>query len=168
MNVIGNIGEKMKLSVNYNTEASFDFENQMKLEYTGNEDEIIRKIEAGNVTLPLTGTLIKGSQSLFGIKTQLQFGRLGVTSIFSQQKGQASTIDVPPGGGQITNFDIPGDQYEANRHFFISQYFREHYDQAVSQLPTILSPITINKIEVWITQVNFNSQDQTRNLVAIS
>jgi len=167
MNVIGNIGEKMKLSVNYNTEASFDFENQMKLEYTGNEDEIIRKIEAGNVTLPLTGTLIKGSQSLFGIKTQLQFGRLGVTSIFSQQKGQASTIDVPPGGGQITNFDIPGDQYEANRHFFISQYFREHYDQAVSQLPTILSPITINKIEVWITQVNFNSQDQTRNLVAM-
>jgi len=167
MNVIGNIGEKMKLSVNYNTEASFDFENQMKLEYTGYEDEIIRKIEAGNVTLPLTGTLIKGSQSLFGIKTQLQFGRLGVTTIFSQQKGQASTINVPPGGGQVTNFDIDGDQYEANRHFYISQYFREHYDEAVSKLPTIVSPISITKIEVWITQVNFNSQDQTRNLVAM-
>ncbi len=167
MNVIGNIGDKLKLSVNYNTEASFDFENQMKLEYTGYEDEIIRKIEAGNVSLPLNSTLITGSQSLFGIKTQLQFGRMAVTSIFSQQKGQASTINVPPGGGQITNFEIPADQYEANRHFYIAQYFREHYDEALSRLPTIVTPINITKIEVWVTQVNFNTTDNTRNLVAL-
>jgi cell surface protein SprA len=167
MNVIGNIGDKMKLSVNYNTEASFDFENKMKLEYTGYEDEIIRKIEAGNVSLPLTGSLIQGSQSLFGIKTQLQFGRLAVTTIFSQQKGQASTINVPPGGGQTNNFDIQCDQYEANRHFFIAQYFRDHYDESLSQLPTILSSISITKMEVWLTQVNFNSQDNTRNLIAM-
>ena len=167
MNVIGNIGEKMKLSVNYNTEASFDFENQMKLEYTGYEDEIIRKIEAGNVSLPLTGSLIRGSQSLFGIKTQLQFGKLGVTTIFSQQKGQASTINVPPGGGQITNFEIESDQYEENRHFFISQYFYDNYDKSLAQLPTILSATSITKIEVWVTQTNFNSSDNTRDLVAL-
>ena len=167
MNVIGNIGEKMKLSVNYNTEASFDFENQMKLEYTGYDDEIIRKIEAGNVSLPLTGSLIRGSQSLFGIKTQLQFGRLGVTSIFSQQKGQASTINVPPGGGQLTQFEIECDQYEENRHFFISQYFYDNYDKALADLPTIRSNINISKIEVWVTQTNFNANDNTRDLVAL-
>jgi len=99
MNVVGNIGEKLKLTINYNTEASFDFENKMKLEYTGLEDEIIKKIEAGNVSLPLNGSLIQGSQSLFGIKTQLQFGKLKVTTVVSQQEGQSSTIDVPPGGG---------------------------------------------------------------------
>ncbi|HNR20767.1 MAG TPA: cell surface protein SprA [Bacteroidia bacterium] len=166
MNVIGNIGEKLKLTTNYNTEASFDFENQMKLEYTGNEDDIIRKIEAGNVTLPLNSTLIQGSQSLFGIKTQLQFGRLGVTTVFSQQKGQASTIEVPPGGGQVQNFEIEGDQYEADQHFFISQYFYDHYDEALAKLPLINSPIQITKLEVYVTQVNFNSTDVTRNVVA--
>lgn len=166
MNVVGNIGEKLKITTSYNTEASFDFENQMKLEYTGYEDEIIRKIEAGNVNLPLTSTLITGSQSLFGIKTQLQFGRLGVTSIFSQQKGQASTVNVPPGGGQLTQFEIPGDQYEANRHFFIGQYFYDNYDNALKNLPVISSQINITKIEVWVTEVTFNSADATRNLVA--
>lgn len=166
MNVIGNIGEKLKLTTNYNTEASFDFENQMKLEYTGNEDDIIRKIEAGNVTLPLNSTLIQGSQSLFGVKTQLQFGRLGVTTVFSQQKGQASTIEVPPGGGQVQNFEIEGDQYEADQHFFISQYFYDHYDEALAKLPLINSPIQITKLEVYVTQVNFNSTDVTRNVVA--
>ena len=97
MNVIGNIGDKLKVTTNYNTEASFDFENQIKLEYTGHEDEIIQKIEAGNVSLPLSTQLITGSQSLFGIKTKLKFGRLTVTSILSQQKGKSSSIEVKGG-----------------------------------------------------------------------
>src|SRR5690606_30468359 len=114
-----------RITTNYNTEATFDFENQMKLEYTGYEDEIIQKIEAGNVTLPLAGTLITGSQSLFGIKTALKFGRLTVTSIFSQQKGKTSTIQVT-GGAQTNTFDIPADQYEANRHYFVADYFKDN------------------------------------------
>lgn len=103
MNVIGNIGEKLKITTNYNTEASFDFENQIKLEYTGYEDEIIQKLEAGNVSLPLNTQLIQGSQSLFGLKTQLKFGKLTVTSILTQQKGKASNIEVK-GGATTTNF----------------------------------------------------------------
>ena len=83
MNVIGKIGDKLKLTTNFNTESTFDFENQMKLEYTGYEDDIIKKIEVGNVSLPLNGTLITGSQSLFGLKTQLQFGRTTITGIIS-------------------------------------------------------------------------------------
>ncbi len=165
MSVIGNIGEKMKLQVNYNTEASFDFENKMKLEYTGKEDEIIQKLEAGNVTLPLAGSLIQGSQSLFGIKSQLKFGRMKVTTVFSQQKGQRSTINVPPGGGQITNFEIMADQYEANRHFFLAQYFRENYDRALSNLPVILSNYTITKIEVWKTNRSARNESN-RDIVA--
>ncbi len=165
MSVIGNIGEKLKLSTNYNTEASFDFENKLKLEYTGSEDEIIKKIEAGNVTLPLTGSLIQGSQSLFGIKTQLQFGRLTVTSVFSQQKGKNSTIDVK-GGATITPFDIQADQYESNKHFFLSQYFGDHYDQALAALPFINSQVNITKLEVWVTNVN-NTTIDNRSVVAL-
>ncbi|HMT27823.1 MAG TPA: cell surface protein SprA, partial [Bacteroidia bacterium] len=165
MNVVGNIGEKMKLTTNYNTEASFDFENKMKLEYTGYEDEIIKKIEAGNVTLPLSGSLIQGSQSLFGIKAQLQFGRLKVTTVISQQEGQSSTIDVPPGGGQISNFEIVADQYEANKHYFLANYFKDNYDAALKNLPVINSPINISKLEVWITNKN-SSTENTRDIVA--
>ncbi len=163
MNVTGKIGEKMQLGVNYNTEATFDFENQMKLEYRGNEDEIIQLIEAGNVSLPLSGSLIQGSQNLFGVKTALKFGRLTVTGIFSQQKSQTNTVETQ-GGAQITPFEVRADQYEPNRHFFLNQFFRDNYDEWLSELPLIRSPVMVNRIEVWVTSVNFN--DDSRNIVA--
>jgi cell surface protein SprA len=165
MNVVGNIGEKLKLTTNYNTEATFDFENQMKLEYTGYPDEIIKKIEAGNVSFPLPGSLITGSQSLFGIKTQLQFGRLNVTSVFSQKKGKSSVVEVS-GGSQTNVFTINGDQYENNKHYFLAQYFRDAYDGALSNLPVVNSRIIISKIEVWMT--NANSDPNTRSILALT
>lgn len=164
MNITGSIGDKMKVEVNYNTEASFDFENKTKLEYTGKEDEIIKKIEAGNVSLPLTGTLITGSQSLFGLKTELQFGKLYVTTVLSQQKGESSVVQVK-GGAQETEFEVPIDQYDANKHFFLSHYFRDNYEKALANLPIINSEITITKIEVWVTNKANNLTDN-RNVVA--
>lgn len=163
MNVIGKIGDKIQLGVNYNTNAGFDFENQMKLEYTGDEDEIIQKIEAGNVSLPLTGTLINGSQNLFGVKAALKFGRLTVTGLFSQQRGQTNTVEVQ-GGAQVTKFEVRGDNYEANRHFFLSQHFRNNYDQWLGDLPVVRSPINITRVEVWVTSVQF--QQESRNIAA--
>lgn len=165
MNVIGNIGEKLKLTTNYNTEASFDFENQIKLEYTGYEDEIIQKIEAGNVNLPLNSQLIQGSQSLFGLKTQLRFGRLTVTTLLSQQKGESSNIEVK-GGATTTEFDIPGDQYEVNKHFFLANYFKDNYDNALKDLPFINSLVNITRLEVWVTNKN-NTTDNTRTVVGL-
>ena len=108
MGVTGNIGDKMKVGINYNTEATFEFENQTTLSYTGDEDELIQNIEAGNVSLPLSGTLITGSQSLFGVKTALQFGKLRVTSVFSQQKSESSVIEIE-GGAQISDFELKVD-----------------------------------------------------------
>mgnify|MGYP001157354789 FL=1 len=164
MNVIGKIGEKLKLTTNFNTEATFNFENDMKLEYTGFEDEIIKKIEIGNVSLPLNGTLITGSQSLFGLKTQLQFGRTTITGILSQQKSTTSEIEVT-GGAQTTEFDIYADQYEANKHFFLSHYFKENYNTALANLPYVNSPINITKVEVWITNKTGETTD-SRNIIS--
>ncbi len=164
MNVTAKIGDKIALGVNYNTEATFDFENKMKLAYEGKEDEIIKLIEAGDVTLPLNSTLITGSQSLFGLKTKLQFGKTTVTSVFSQQKSKTSTIEVS-GGAQTSDFDIKADQYEEDKHFFISQYFRNRYDDALKHLPIINSNINITKIEVWATNIGAATTDN-RNIVA--
>ncbi|MBL0105055.1 MAG: cell surface protein SprA [Bacteroidetes bacterium] len=168
MNVIANIGDKMKLTTNYNTEATFDFENKMKIEYTGYEDDIIKKIEAGNITMPLPTTLIQGSQSLFGIKTQLQFGKLNVTGVFSQQKSESKSISVQ-GGAQTTSFDIKADQYEELRHFFLSQYFKDNYDNNLKDLNRVGSAVNITKIEVWITSRQTISQNnQNRNVFAFA
>jgi cell surface protein SprA len=134
MNVTGSIGDKMQLGINYNTEASFDFENKTKLEYTGKEDEIIKKIEAGNVTFSLPGTLITGSQSLFGLKTDLQFGKLFVSSVFSHQRGQSQQIEVK-GGAQVSKFEVDAADYDANKHFFISHFFRNNYNAWLQSLP---------------------------------
>lgn len=166
LNVVGKIGEKLKLTTNYNTESTFDFENQMKLEYTGFEDEIIKKIEAGNVNFGLNTSLITGSQSLFGIKTQLQFGRLTVTSIISQERGKKSEVNVT-GGAQISNFEVSGDNYEANRHYFLSQYFYDTYDAALSTRPLINSGVQITRMEVWVTN-RTGVVENTRNIVAFT
>lgn len=166
LNVIGKIGDKLKLTTSYNTEATFDFENQMKLEYTGYEDEIIKKIEAGNVSMPLKGSLITGSQTLFGVKTQLQFGRLMVTSILSQQKGKKSEVDVA-GGAQINRYEIAGNAYEYNKHYFLSGYFRDSYDAALANLPFVNSQVLITRIEVWVSNTNGSTTD-IRNVVGFT
>ncbi|HBE39903.1 MAG TPA: cell surface protein SprA, partial [Bacteroidales bacterium] len=166
MNVTGTIGDKMELGVNYNTDAMFEFENRTKLQYSGKEDEILKKVEAGDVTLPLTGTLITGSYSLFGLKTEMQFGKLTVTTVLSQQKGESSVIQVE-GGAQQTPFEIFVDNYEANRHFFLSQYFRDIYDDALKTLPVVSSGINIERIEVWITNKTSRFEEgSNRNIVA--
>ncbi|WP_317899480.1 T9SS outer membrane translocon Sov/SprA [Aurantibacillus circumpalustris] len=164
LNLIGKIGDKLKITTNYNTEASFDWENQVKVDYTGYEDEIIKKIEAGNVTLPLNSSLISGSQTLFGFKTTLQFGKLTATTVFSQQKGKKQEITVQ-GGAQTQAFSISADNYEQNKHFYLGHYFRKNYDAWMSTLPIIQTPIIITKVEVYVLSNNGNSE-QTRNIVA--
>ncbi len=164
MNIQGNIGDKLKLGINYNTEATFEFENEMKLEYEGKEDDIIKSIEAGNVSLPLPGTLITGSQSLFGVKTEMQFGKLSVTSVFSQQKGETSVMDLQ-GGAQQQEFELPINEYDKNRHFFLSNYFRDLYNEAQSNYP-MLSKISVTRIEVWITN-RAGQYEEARNILAL-
>ncbi|HKM92176.1 MAG TPA: cell surface protein SprA [Prolixibacteraceae bacterium] len=162
--VNGKIGDKVNLDFNYNTMATFDFENKTNLEYTGKEDEILRRIEAGNVSLPLNGSLIQGGTNLFGVKTEMQFGRLNVTTVISQHKGESNVIETE-GGAQKTKFEIKASDYDENRHFFISKYFRDNYNKALSTLPVITSPVVVNKIEVWVTNKsqNYNS---SRNIIA--
>ncbi|MDR1056519.1 MAG: cell surface protein SprA [Prevotellaceae bacterium] len=166
LNVTGNIGERIKLNFNYDPNATFDFETNLKIDYQGGEDDILQKIEAGNITMPLSGTLITGSQSLFGLRTDLRFGRLDISTVFSRQQGQSKTIEVR-GGAQTNYFEIQADQYDANRHFFLSQYFRDNYEQSLSQLPLVLSGVTITKIEVWVTNKTNRVEDaNARNVVA--
>lgn len=164
MNLAGKIGERLKMNLNYSTEAQFDFENQIKLDFPGKKDDILQRLEVGVVSFPLNTQLITGTQALFGIKTQLQFGRLNVTTLFSQQRSQAKEITIT-NGSQQNEFRITSDSYEANKHYFLSQYFRNNYNKAMSNLPIITSPINITKIEVWVTNKT-NSTADSRDILA--
>lgn len=166
MNLTGQIGDYTKLNTNFNSKATFNFENQVKLGYKGKEDNIIQEISAGNVSLPLRGSLIRGNQSLFGLKTQLKFGRLMITNILSQQKSKSESIRIE-GGAQTKNFEIKADEYEENKNFFFAQSFRENYEPSLSRLPVVTSQININRIEVWVTNTNRQTID-VREVVAFS
>ncbi|MGB8192945.1 MAG: cell surface protein SprA, partial [Chitinophagaceae bacterium] len=165
LSVIGNIGDKLKLPINYNTLATFDFENQLKLDYTGRDDEIIKRIEAGNVAFSSRGSLIPGAQSLFGLKTQLQFGKLYVTGVLANQRAQRQSQSFA-GGSATVSYQFKANDYEENRHFLLSQYFRKNYNNAMSSLPVIKSQVQILRIEVWVTNRN-GTVTETRDVVGL-
>jgi len=150
INLVATVGDKLKLNIAQNTKATFDYQNMQKLEYTGKEDEIIKKIEAGNISFPLKSSLITGVQSLFGLKTQLQFGKLWITAAIAQQKSQRKSLTIQ-GGSQTQQIAIKVDNYEENRNFLLAQYFHDNYNKALKDYPLINSLVTINKIEVWVT-----------------
>ena len=167
LNVQANVGEKVNFGMNYNTETTFDYDSKkLKLAYEGTEDEIIKVLEAGNVSMNTSNSLIRGGSALFGIKTELQFGKLHVGAIFSQQESESQTVSSK-GGVQTKPYEFAADQYDENRHFFLSHYFRDTYDDAMSKLPYINSAVSISRAEVWITNKR-SSYDQARNIVAFS
>ena len=163
INVIANIGDKLKLPINYNTLANFDFENQLKLDYKGMDDEIIKSVEAGNVSYNSKGTLIPSAQSLFGIKTQLQFGKLFLTGVLANQKAQRQSLALQ-GGAATTRFNKKLDDYEENRHFLLGDYFRANYNKAMRNLPVVTSQVQIMRIEVWVTN-RTGATTETRDVV---
>ena len=166
-NITGKVGDKVNLDMNYNTDATFDYDaKKLKLRYEGKEDEIIKLLEAGNVSMPTNSSLIRGASTLFGIRADLQFGKLKLQTVVSQQESESKTV-TSKGGAQSTPFEFSADNYEENRHFFLAHYFRDTYDKNMSQLPNIMSGVVINRVEVWVTNKRGN-YDNPRNLVAFT
>ena len=167
LNLNGKVGDKMNLNLNYNTDATFDFDTKnIKLRYEGKEDEIVKLVEAGNVTFPTNSSLIKGASSLFGVRTDLQVGKLKLQAVLSQKKSTTKSVSSK-GGTQTTPFDIDAADYEENRHFFLAHFFRSHYDQHMRTLPHITSGVSITRIEVWVTNRSGNTTN-TRNIIALA
>ncbi|BAV04191.1 T9SS outer membrane translocon Sov/SprA [Filimonas lacunae] len=165
LNVVGNIGNKLKLPINYNTLANFDFENQIKLDYKGMDDEIIRSIEAGNISFQSKGTLMSSVQSLFGVKTSLQFGRLGITTALANDRSQKQSLALQ-GGGLKQTLNKKLDDYEENKNYLLGQYFRNTYNKTMSNLPVVNSQVQILRMEVWVTN-RTGATTETRNIVGL-
>ncbi len=165
ISVVGNIGDKLKLPINYNTLANFDYENQLKLDYKGKDDEIIKSVEAGNLSFETKGTLMASVQSLFGISTQLQFGKFFITAAIASQKSQRQSLALQ-GGGLSQTIKKTLDDYEENKHFLLAQYFKNNYNKAMSNLPVVNSQVQVLRIEVWVTDRTGSTTD-TRSIVGL-
>jgi cell surface protein SprA len=169
MSLMGKVGTKLNVNANYDTQSTFAFQNLFKLEYSPTEDDIIQKIEVGNVSMPLNSSLIRGAQSLFGVKAKLQFGKTTITGVFSEQKSQTKSI-VSQGGGTVQEFDMFALDYDADRHFFLSQYFRNKYDESLAKYPFIDSRVQITRLEVWVTNKQNRivpTSNNLRNIIAL-
>ncbi len=169
MSLQGKVGTRLNVNANYDTESTFSFQNLIKLEYAPTEDDIIQKIEIGNVSMPLSNSLITGAQSLFGVKAQLQFGKTTVTGVYSEQKSQTRSVTAQ-GGGTVQDFEIFGLDYDADRHFFLSQYFRNRYDRSLRNYPFIDSRVQITRLEVWVTNRQnrvSTTSNNLRNIIAL-
>jgi cell surface protein SprA len=167
LSVNGKVGDKVNMNLNYNTDATFDYDTQnLKLKYEGKEDEIIKLVEGGNVSFPSNNSLVRGASSLFGLRTDMQFGKLSLQTVFSQKKSSNKSVSSK-GGVQLTPFEIDAADYEENRHFFLSHYFRSIYDNAMKTLPNLTTGITINRVEIWVTNKT-GTTTNTRNIVALT
>ena len=167
LNLNGRVGDKVNMNLNYNTDATFDFDAQsLKLKYDGKEDEIVKLVEAGNVSFPSNSSLVKGASSLFGLRTDLQFGKLKMQLVASQKKSSTKSVSSK-GGKQFTPFEIDAANYEENRHFFLSGYFRDRYDESMRTLPNLTSGVKINRVEIWVTNKTGTTAN-TRNVIALT
>ncbi len=165
--IAASVGDRMNFNMTYNTDATFDFDSKnIKLAYEGKEDDIVKSIEAGNVSMTTGSSLIRGSTALFGVKSKLQFGKFTVTALLSQQNSESKTVNTK-GGSQATDFSVNADQYDQNRHFFLANYFYRNYDQFAARLPLVASGVNITRVEVWVTNKG-GKYEQSRNIVAFA
>ena len=168
----GTVGTRVSIAAQYNTQSTFDFQNQVNIDYNPlgdtEEDDILQSIEVGNINMPLNSSLIQGAESLFGVKAQLKFGKTTITGVFSEMNSERQSVNVQ-GGGTIDEFDKFGLDYDENRHFFLSQIFRDEYDEALLNYPFINSRFQITRVQVWVTNRNNSPQSlqNARNIVAI-
>ncbi|KAF0242241.1 MAG: hypothetical protein FD183_439 [Chitinophagaceae bacterium] len=165
LNLNANIGDKLKFPINYNTLSNLGFDNQLKLDYKGMDDEIIKSIEAGNISFQSRGSLISSAQNLFGVKAQLQFGKLFVTAALANQRSSKQSVSLQ-GGAASQTFQKRLDDYEENRHFLLGNYFRANFNKTMRNLPVVNSQVQLQRVEVWVTN-RTGATTEARDIVGL-
>jgi len=161
VNVNGTIGDKLNILADWNTQRTFDYENQLKIKYTGYEDEIIKTIEAGNVSLR-TPALIGGGQSLFGIKANMQMGPLNLTTLVSQKKGQTKELSIS-GGSESKDLTIYPTGYSRSYYFvdtLYADFWENLHSSEVASIPAAVLDNEIVDIDVWRSISNYSASTQ--------
>jgi len=104
----GTIGSKISVSVSQDNQTDIPLANRLILRYKGDDDDILKTIEAGNTTLSIPNTRFVGYaqriQGLFGLKAEIQLGNLKMIGIASQEKGSSESAVVSATGEENADF----------------------------------------------------------------
>lgn len=164
----GKVGDKLSIDADWNTTRTFDFENQLKLRYEGYADEVIQRIEAGNVYLDTKNSLIQSSSALFGIRGEFKLGPLTLTTVVSQKKSKQETKDFSGGSTQQeTNFSAS--DYSDN-HYFLDTNYRKNFvdfmdDGTLQSDSNIARQISSTNFEVWVQTPNTTSDRKYASVI---
>lgn len=167
LNAQAKLGSKLKLDLNYNSKATIDQDaKRIKLSFEGEEDDIIKQIELGQVSMTPRNSLISGTQSAFGVFGKFQFGRLDLSMLVSQQRGERRQIQSR-GNDELHSFELSASDYDEGRHFFLGDFFRSRYDAVLAKRPELDNSVNITRIEVWVTNKR-TKYDDARNIAAFA
>lgn len=169
INVNGTIGDKLAIAADWNTERTFEYENQLHIKYTGYSDEIVQSVEAGNVSLQ-TSNLVGGGEALFGVKAGFKMGPLTLTAIASQKKGEIKEVALS-GGSSTNTFAVRAYEYSKSNYFIDSVYadtnlniFANYYKSRGTS--TVNTNYIVTDIEVWKNIVTSTYNPNQRYAVA--
>ncbi len=166
LNIEGNIGDKLSIQTDWDTERSFDFQNRLSIVYQGYEDEILQEIQMGNVSMETGNSLVQGGGSLFGIKSRAKMGPLSITSVISQQNGESSTKTLT-GGASTEEFEINPAEYEYDKHYFLDFYPRQEFEGNMSNPQQLRTALNLVEIQVWILNASSESHSDQRPAIAL-
>ena len=161
-NVEGKVGEKLRVNVKQDSEADFDWQNNMIITYEGDENEIIQEVEAGNISLNLPSTQFVNvgsgkSEGLFGIKMINRFGPLEVQGIISRQEVKKASQSFKPGesadGTYINDYNFIKDRY-----FFIDDVFKSSFYPLTEDFQHTYEPLyVVYRFDVFKRVTNIES-----------
>lgn len=124
MNLKGTIGEKINVFIDHDSQRELDLANTIRLEYNGNEDEVIQSIKAGNTDLSLPGIVLIGGptphKGLFGIKSEAKLGPVNLTGIASREETQNAAQNWTGGGTTQREMKIDDYDFIKSRFFIIA------------------------------------------------
>lgn len=166
LNIQGTIGDKLTIRTDWDTERSFNYQNQLKIAYKGYEDEIIQSIELGNVSMDTGNTLVRGGGALFGIKSSAKMGPLELTGILSQQEGRGGSQNLT-GGAQETRIDLRPNAYDSDRHFFIDFFALQEFERNMSDPTFIRRLFSMVNVEVWVQNETLAPMQGQRTAAAL-
>ena len=164
ISVSGMIGDKLNILADWNTQRTFEYENQLKIKYTGYDDEIIQSIEAGNVSLSTSSSFATSSSALFGLKSVMKFGNLKLTSIASQKKGQIQEKTIS-GGAQEVPFEKRVYEYSKD-HFFVDTIYAKYFETFYTKLQAN-AELQITDIDVFVTHTGPLTQKEFKGVAFI-
>src|SRR5206468_1533016 len=121
----GVVGERLHVDVDFDSQREFDANNNLHVWYEGLEDEVLRRVEAGNVTFqtPPSRFITAGvPANNFGVQAIAQFGALELRGIVAQQKGNV-VKDRFYNVGDVTSQPLDREardlDYEVGQFFFV-------------------------------------------------